>query len=86
MIFTLTKTIKHGDQELTEIELREPTAKDIRVHGLPVSSDMDVKTDVVHKYIVTLAALPPSVVDQICARDFVQLVAVVAGFFGDSGQ
>lgn len=87
MIFELTKAIKHGEEVLTSIELREPTTKDIKVYGFPIAFETkDIKTDVIFKYVCALAALPPSVVDQICAKDFIGLTQEIALFFGGSGD
>lgn len=85
MKFNLTKSIKHGEEELMELDLREPTAKDIKKLGFPIDlKGGDLRTSVIHGYICDLAAIPPSVVDQISAKDFLGLVAVITGFFGES--
>ncbi len=34
-MITLKKPIKHGEEVIAELELREPTAKEIKVIGLP---------------------------------------------------
>lgn len=84
-MITLKKLIKHGEEVIAELELREPTAKEIKVIGLPLNvREGDVRTEIVHKYICALAALPPSVVDQLSARDFVAAMEVVMDFFGES--
>ena len=83
-MITLKKPIKHGEEVIAELELREP-AKEIKVIGLPLNvMEGDVRTEIVHKYICALAALPPSVVDQLSARDFVAAMEVVMDFFGES--
>lgn len=85
MKLTLSKPIKHGDELVVELDLREPTAKEIKVIGLPLNvKDEDVRTEVIHKYICALAVLPPSVVDQMSAKDFIGAMGVVMNFFGES--
>ena len=84
--FALTSPIKHGDDELVELELREPTAKDIRKLGFPFTVEKGIKADVVYDLVSTLSALPPSVIAQISAKDFVKLTALVVSFFTDSEE
>lgn len=85
MKIELRAPIKMGEEVIDAIELREPTAKDIKRLGYPFAvKDMEIKTQVVFDYIVTLAALPPSTVDQIGPKDFSDLMAAIIGFFGGS--
>lgn len=84
MEIKLKKPIKHGEELIEVLELREPTAKDIKKLGLPINfGKRDVNSEVIFKYVVDLAALPPSVIDQLCAADFVTCIGVVTGFFGE---
>lgn len=81
----LKKPIKHGDEEISVLELREPTAKEIRLYGMPIDiATGDIRTAVVHKYVCDLAALPPSVIDQLSPSDFMKVSIEIASFFGDS--
>ena len=80
----LKKPIRHGDDEILMLEFREPTAKDIKNLGYPVTMKEEVDAGVIFNYTVALTNLPPSVISQISARDFVQITGIVAGFFGDS--
>ena len=82
--FNLKKAIKHGEDEIVTLEFREPTAKDIKNLGYPVTVKEEIDAGVIFNYTVALTNLPPSVIAQISARDFVQITGVVAGFFGDS--
>lgn len=87
MEIKLKKPIKHGEELIEVLELREPTAKDIKKLGLPINfGAQDINSEVVFKYIVDLAALPPSVIDQLGAVDFVACMGVVTGFFGESAD
>lgn len=90
MKFTLSTPIKaHGD-ELSEIELREPTTKDVRELGYPFSAtpgangDADLKLfpDIAAKHISRLAGIPMSSVDQIHPGDFLLIHTELCGFFG----
>ena len=63
--FKLTAPIKRGEDTIEVLELREPTAKDIKVLGFPITGEKRVDAAVVYDYIERLAAIPPSTVDQI---------------------
>lgn len=78
--FKLTVPIKRGEDTIEVLELREPTAKDIKVLGFPITGEKRVDAAVVYDYIERLAAIPPSTVDQISASDFIGLMALVLGF------
>lgn len=86
-----TPVMAHG-QEITEIVLREPIAKEITEIGLPTlivmgaegSTGVEIRTKVVAKYISKLAAVPMSTVDQLHRSDLAALTAGVMGFFGES--
>lgn len=76
----------HGDT-LSELTLRRPNGKDIRLTGMPFrmsSSDESIITDaaVVHRYIANLAGIPPSAVDKLSPVDFFAAMGAVLGFFG----
>lgn len=88
MKIELSKSVKQGEEEIFELDLREPTAKDVRECGFPFNVETrEIDTAKVHKYACKLAALPPSVIDQISAADFVQKVLpAVIGFFGDGQE
>lgn len=81
----LVKPIKRGEEVIDEIELREPTAKDVKNLGLPVDfTTRGVDSKKVFDYVVALAALPPSTVDQMGVKDFMQCTVEIVGFFGGS--
>ena len=84
--FKLTAPIKRGEDTIEVLELREPTAKDIKVLGFPITGEKRVDAAVVYDYIERLAAIPPSTVDQISASDFIGLMALVLGFFGGAPE
>ena len=83
----LSKPIQHGDDEITEIALREMTGADITKCGYPVqildngSSKPDGAS--ISALIARLGGLPPSVVGKLCARDYNACMGVVMGFLGE---
>lgn len=90
MKFVLSRPIKaHGD-ELHELELAEPTSKDVRELGYPFSAvpaangeaDLKLFPEVGAKYISRLAKIPMSSVDQLAPGDFLLLHTELCGFFG----
>lgn len=81
----LTKPVRaHGD-DISVLELSEPTGKDVRELGLPYSVGADqcvsINTGIVAKYIERLAKVPPSTVDDMSPSDLNTISWVVAGFF-----
>lgn len=89
MKYPLNKAITAHDAEITELNLREPTGKDVQELGFPylliMQDDQEavqIQAKVIGKYIVRLASIPPSAVDTISAADFNGLVGVMMGFFG----
>ncbi|WP_064577177.1 phage tail assembly protein [Cupriavidus gilardii] len=84
--FPLSAPIEAHKQTLHELELREPTPEDARiVKAMPywVAPDESVQLNptAAHAYIVRLAGIPPSSVDQLDIGDFNNLCWVVARFF-----
>ena len=85
MEFKLTKPIVFTQEEISTLDIREPTAKEVKRLGLPIDIEAKgINTACVHAYLVELCALPPSVIDQLSARDFTRAAVVVAGFFGEA--
>lgn len=87
--FKLSKPIKaHGD-EITELVLSEPTAKDVRELGYPFMAmpgangvaEPKLYPDIGAKYISRLAKIPMSSVDQLTPGDLFVLHSEVCGFF-----
>ena len=86
MKIKLIKPITAHDQEITEIELREPTTGDVMECGYPLTIGDGVATpnaDVIGKIIARLSGIPPSSVKQLSVPDFQVCVGVVLGFFGE---
>jgi hypothetical protein len=89
MIVTLSKPITAHGEETQELDLREPTAKDVMELGYPylvVQGDdgqgVELRPKVVGRYVVRLAKIPMSSVEQLAIADLSALQATIMGFFG----
>ncbi len=88
----LTTPIQAHGEEVHALTLRPPLGKDIRVIGFPfamasVGGDTETRFDakVISRYVVELAGVPLSSVDQLSAADWVEVMGAVTSFFGQSG-
>ncbi|MEY8710453.1 phage tail assembly protein [Mangrovibacter phragmitis] len=81
----LTRPVPAHGETIHVLEFNEPTGKDVRELGYPyqMNQDESVKllANVVSKYIVRLANVPQSTVDQMSPADLNQAAWLVAGFF-----
>lgn len=89
MKITLSKAITAHGADVTELELREPTGKDVQELGFPyivlMNGDdqaLQIQVKTVGKYVSRLAAVPPSSIDQLSAGDLSALAGAVLSFFG----
>lgn len=80
----------HGD-EVTELELREPTGEDVIALGYPyliIIGDgddvqaMELRPKVIARYVARLAGIPPSSLNKVSPADFSGMTGAVMGFFG----
>lgn len=83
---TLTKAIKAHGQEVSEVTLRRPTAKEVRQIGrVPYLLDDGGKPTpnmaVISDYLVVCLGIPESSVDQLELLDLNKLTWAVIGFF-----
>lgn len=85
MKIPLNKPIMAHDEELTELDIHEPTAKLARQLGLPYRFDENgipyPVASITAKYIERLAKIPASSVDELSVFDFNNLTMLVTGFF-----
>jgi hypothetical protein len=83
---TLTHPIQAHGEEVRSLTLRDPTGKDIRTLGYPfvITKDGETRPEaaVIAKYIVNLAAIPSSSVDQMSPLDTMAALEAVMSFFG----
>lgn len=94
MKIPLTKAIKAHGKEIDELELQRPTSKDVRQLGYPFTAqpnaagqaDMRLLPDIGAEYIVRLAKIPMSSVDQLEPLDFLLIHTEICGFFGGADQ
>ena len=91
MIVKLSKPIKHGETEITELDLREPTVEDVGDIGYPflvIAQDngtaIQLQPKAILKYASRLAGIPPSCFKTLALSDLSELQAVIMGFFGDA--
>ena len=78
--YTLKKPILHGEQMLTELNIREPKAKDFRafpVSGQTVGDILNV--------MGKLCGQPTVVMDELCAEDVAEVASLFGGFMS-AGQ
>lgn len=85
MKLELTTPITAHGEEINEIEIRDPTGKDVRELGYPyqLNPDDSVKllSAVVCKYITRLGNIPPGAVDSMTPPDLNMAGWMVARFF-----
>ncbi|MBJ8741964.1 phage tail assembly protein [Citrobacter sp. FDAARGOS_156] len=74
----------HGET-ISVLEFNEPTGKDVRELGYPYQMNQDesikLQAHIIAKYIVRLANVPLSTVDQMKPGDLNSAAWLVAGFF-----
>lgn len=89
-LFPLAKPILIGDEEITELELRELSGDDIISIGFPYlivmgdddNQSLELRPKIIAKYVSKLAAVPPSVVGKMTPADISKITGVVMSFFG----
>ncbi len=90
MIVKLEESIKHGNNEISELEITRPNLSLIRKLGLPVkitANGVDgFNIDVCAKYLEAITALPPSVINQLTFSDFMTCTNVLLSFFESGGS
>nr|DAL40578.1 MAG TPA_asm: tail assembly chaperone protein [Caudoviricetes sp.] len=87
--FELSTPIYQGTEEIKTLTIMRPTLKIIKLIGTPFKvsakeDEFDIRADRLAQYISKCCALPPSVIDDIDAYDYVQLAGVFAAFFDRS--
>lgn len=84
----LKQKINVLDKDINTIELREPTTRDVRKLGMPITIGADGKADmnmeVCAKYLVALSNLTDGDVDKISVEDFIEIAARIVAFFGSA--
>lgn len=89
MFFELSKPIKAHGEEVTSLELSEPTTKDVMELGYPyllIPGELEgiqLQPKIAGRYISRLAKIPMSSVEQLSINDLQQLQVLIMGFFGE---
>lgn len=86
----LSKPIKAHGEEITEIDLREPTGEDVIALGYPYliiigdadEQAMELRPKVIARYVSRLGGIPPSSLNSVSPADFSGMTGVVMSFFG----
>ena len=87
----LKKPIKAHNEELSELQLREPTIEEIMEIGYPYlvlmrdgqDTGLEIRPQVIVKYISKLAGIPLSSAKSIAISDLNQAQTIIMGFFGE---
>ena len=90
MKVTLSTPIQAHGEEVTELDLREPTGEDVIALGYPyliiIGDDdgqaMEIRPKIIARYVAKLAGIPPSAINKVTPADFSRLTGAVMGFFG----
>lgn len=86
VILKLTTPVPGEDGQITALELREPTGKDIRQAGVPFAmtegADIKIDAEAMHKMITALSGQAGFVIDRLSAADWNAAMGAVMGFFG----
>jgi hypothetical protein len=93
-IFKLSKPIKAHGQELSELQLREPTGDDVEKLGFPYvvtpksngETTIEIRAHLIYQYISRLAGIPKESAKQVSLGDLSLLSGLVISFFGESTQ
>ncbi len=86
----LSQPISAHGEEVSELILREPTTEDVINMGQPFliiardggESGIEIRSNVIAKYVSGLAAIPMSSVKKLSMKDFSVCQTAVMGFFG----
>lgn len=79
----LAKPIPAHGEDLHELKLRRPTAKELRLCGGPyrlVNDGVAVDYDACAKLLVLICGIPPSSVDHMDGADFDEAALALVGF------
>lgn len=88
-VFELPAPITHGSETITELVFKPLTPKLINELGMPFRFEAGSMVPmpipaVCLRYASRLCGVPPSVIEKIPPKDYLQLCYMIVGFFGDS--
>ena len=82
---SLSAPVKAHGEDVSFLEFREPTSKDLLDLGTPMtftgSGDVRIDLAVVGKYVVRLAGVTAKSLEQMKPADLMKCAQVVSGFF-----
>ena len=84
---TLSRPIKLGEQEISEIAFREPTGADIRSCGYPITikdegQSFEINAAAMHRMMAALSDLPSKIFDRLALRDWNKCSQALLPFLG----
>jgi hypothetical protein len=86
----LKKPVKHGEDMIEVIDLREPVAADYAKCGYPISIGDKERAfpdaDAILSLIVRCGKVPRNVAERLCAEDFNACLRALMHFFGDAAD
>jgi hypothetical protein len=69
-VYKLDHDIDAHGEKIRELRFREPTGKDIVSYGNPIRLDLSMNEGHMQNQMVALAAVPPSTIAQLSAREW----------------
>jgi hypothetical protein len=94
-IVKLSKPIQAHGKEIDQLDLREPTTKDVMEIGNPqlliptadgAGVGIEVRAKLIGQYIVRLAGVPLTSVHALPYKDFAKCQGAIMGFFTDGDE
>jgi len=90
-ILKLSKPIKAHNEELSELQLREPIIEEVMEIGYPYlilmkdgqEAGIEIRPGVIVRYVSKLASIPMGSAKQMSLSDLTKAQAIVMGFFGE---
>lgn len=79
----LKRPIEAHGEEVSVLHFREPTVKDLRKTGYPVTGNSEINVDAAVNLIAACADIPPSSVEKMKPTDFTSAVAVIGDFLAE---
>ena len=83
----LTKTLKGTDGPIGKLEIREPTFKDLKRCGMPISmSNSEIDWNNSSALLEAVTGVQAPVLDQMSIKDTMEAIGILAKFFGESEE
>lgn len=82
----LSTPIKAGDKTITELEIREPNLRDLRLHGLPVNKDGQVDFNKAANLLESTTGVQKPYLDLLTTKDSLAAVKALSEYFADADE